>query len=70
MAQSFAQLAAIKLVEPPLEMPPFDLKQHWHRQYAKDGANAWLRAILAEMFGNSEQPETAVLRAGAAREPT
>lgn len=70
VGESFAQLAAIKLVEPPLEVPPFDLKQHWHRKYARDGANAWLRAILAEMFGNSEQPETALLRATGARQQT
>jgi len=37
-------------VEPPLEIPAFDLRQHWHRKYHKDGANVWLRSILAEMF--------------------
>ncbi|MES2260013.1 MAG: LysR family transcriptional regulator [Pseudomonadota bacterium] len=51
VGESFAQFAAIKLVEPPLEIPRFDLKQHWHRKFAKDGANAWLRAVVAELFG-------------------
>lgn len=51
VGESFAQLAAIKLVEPPMDIPGFDLKQHWHRKYAKDGANAWLRAMLAQLFG-------------------
>lgn len=55
---------------PPLEVPPSELKQHWHRKYASDGANAWLRAILAEMFGNSAQPETALLRATGSRHQT
>lgn len=50
VGESFAQFAAIKLVEPPLEIPHFDLKQHWHRKYAKDGANAWLRAVIFELF--------------------
>ena len=50
VGESFAQFAAIKLVEPPLEIQRFDLKQHWHRKYAKDGANAWLRSVLAELF--------------------
>ncbi|MGK5077288.1 LysR family transcriptional regulator [Janthinobacterium sp. HLX7-2] len=51
VGESFAQFAAIRLVEPPLEIPRFDLKQHWHRKYAKDGSNAWLRSVVAELFG-------------------
>lgn len=47
---SFAEFSNIKLVEPPLEIPTFDLRQHWHRKYHKDGASVWLRSILAEMF--------------------
>ena len=53
VGESFAQLAAIKLVEPPLDIPSFDLKQHWHRKYAKDGANVWLRSVIAELFGDA-----------------
>jgi DNA-binding transcriptional LysR family regulator len=52
VGESFTQFAAIKLVEPPLEIPAFDLKQHWHRKYAKDGANAWLRGVVAQLFGD------------------
>ncbi|WBS05579.1 LysR family transcriptional regulator [Pseudoduganella sp. SL102] len=51
VGESFAKLADIRLLEPPLEIPPFDLKQHWHRKYHKDGASMWLRALLAELFG-------------------
>jgi hypothetical protein len=51
VGESFAKLADIRLLEPPLEIPPFDLKQHWHRKYHKDGAGAWLRALLVELFG-------------------
>nr|WP_198983714.1 LysR family transcriptional regulator [Herbaspirillum sp. ASV7] len=50
VGESFAQFANIKLVEPPFEIPSFDLKQHWHRKYHKDGGNAWLRAVIADMF--------------------
>lgn len=53
VGESFAKLAQIRLVEPPLEIPRFDLKQHWHRKYARDGANAWLRSIVAELFGDA-----------------
>ncbi|MRW89772.1 LysR family transcriptional regulator [Duganella sp. FT80W] len=52
VGESFAQFADIKLVEPPLDIPSFDLKQHWHRKYAKDGANVWLRGVMATLFGS------------------
>jgi DNA-binding transcriptional LysR family regulator len=52
VGESFARFADIRLLEPPLEIPPFDLKQHWHRKYHKDGAHAWLRAIVAEIFSD------------------
>jgi DNA-binding transcriptional LysR family regulator len=51
VGESFAKIADIRLIEPPLEIPPFDLKQHWHRKYHKDGAGTWLRALLVELFG-------------------
>lgn len=53
VGESFAQFAAIKLVEPPLDIPRFDLKQHWHRKFARDGANTWLRSVVAELFGDA-----------------
>ncbi len=31
-------------------IPTFDLRRHRHCKYQKDGANAWPRSILAEMF--------------------
>ncbi|RJF96475.1 LysR family transcriptional regulator [Noviherbaspirillum cavernae] len=49
---SFAEFAGIKLVKPPLEIPRFDLKQHWHRKYHEDAKNRWLRSIVADLFHN------------------
>jgi DNA-binding transcriptional LysR family regulator len=51
VGEAFAQFANIKLIEPPFEIPNFDLKQHWHRKYHKDGASMWLRSIVLEIFG-------------------
>ncbi len=51
VGESFAKLTNIRLVEPPLEIPHFDLKQHWHRRFNKDGPNMWLRSIIVELFG-------------------
>jgi DNA-binding transcriptional LysR family regulator len=54
VGESFTRLADIRLVEPPVTIPSFDLKQHWHRKYAKDGANAWLRGLIAQIFSDAQ----------------
>ena len=50
IGQVFARLAKVRLIEPPIKPPGFDLKQHWHRRFHKDGANIWLRRTLRELF--------------------
>lgn len=50
VGESFARIADIRLIQPPLEIPQFDLKQHWHRKYHKDATNMWIRSVLATLF--------------------
>ncbi|CAM2143927.1 LysR family transcriptional regulator [Paraburkholderia tropica] len=45
--------ASITLVEPPLTLPRFDLKQHWHRKYHNAPRGAWLRSVVAELFNDA-----------------
>lgn len=47
---SFSTFANIRLVKPPLEIPTFDLKQHWHRKYHEDPKNKWLRSMIVDLF--------------------
>jgi DNA-binding transcriptional LysR family regulator len=47
---SFASFANVRLVQPPIKGPTFDLKQHWHRKYHGDPRNRWLRSLVAELF--------------------
>lgn len=51
-----AEHASITLAEPPLALPRFDLKQHWHRKYHNDPRTIWLRGVVAELF-NDEHDE-------------
>ena len=44
--------ASITLVEPPLPLPRFDLRQHWHRKFHNDPRASWLRGIVAELFND------------------
>jgi DNA-binding transcriptional LysR family regulator len=45
--------ASITLVEAPLELPRFDLRQHWHRKLHNDPRASWLRSAVAESFDDT-----------------
>ncbi|HKT94906.1 MAG TPA: LysR family transcriptional regulator [Paraburkholderia sp.] len=45
--------ASIMLVEPPLPLPNFDLRQHWHRKFHNDARTIWLRGLVAELFNDA-----------------
>lgn len=40
----------IQLLEPPVPLPPYAVKQHWHDRFHADAGNAWLRRAIAELF--------------------
>lgn len=48
-----AEHPSIMLAEPPLPLPNFDLKQHWHRKYHNDTRIKWLRALVATLFSDA-----------------
>jgi len=50
IAHVFATLARLKLVDPPLQPPPFHLMQHWHTVMNADPANIWLRQMVKNLF--------------------
>ncbi len=50
LALAFAGLPGIKIVEPPIRIPAFEIKQHWHERYHHDPANKWIRGLIAELF--------------------
>jgi DNA-binding transcriptional LysR family regulator len=50
LALAFAGYPNLRMLEPPIPIPPFEIKQHWHKRYHHDQANRWLRQLLAELF--------------------
>ncbi|WP_233810035.1 LysR family transcriptional regulator [Paraburkholderia sp. HP33-1] len=46
----FAKLGTVRIVPPPIPLPPFALRQHWHPRFHDDPANIWLRQIIKETF--------------------
>lgn len=45
--------ANIKTIDAPLDIPPLDLKQHWHRKYHNDPKVIWLRNVVARLFNDT-----------------
>jgi DNA-binding transcriptional LysR family regulator len=50
LARAFAAFPNIALVETPIRIPSFDIRQHWHKRYHHDDANKWMRRLIAELF--------------------
>jgi DNA-binding transcriptional LysR family regulator len=50
LALAFEGFPGIRIVEPPIRIEPFDIRQHWHERYHHDPANRWMRALVAELF--------------------
>ncbi|HRP94732.1 MAG TPA: LysR family transcriptional regulator [Rhodocyclaceae bacterium] len=63
----FSRIGAnVRMVEPPLALPPIPLFQHWHRSYHHDPRNRWLRTLVAMLFNvrNDEWPYPFADRSG------
>jgi len=50
VGRSFARMADLKVLRPPLRIPAVDIKQHWHTRFHHDEANKWIRGVIAELF--------------------
>lgn len=50
LALAFASLPGLRMLEPPIRIPPMEIRQHWHERYHHDPANKWLRGLVATLF--------------------
>jgi DNA-binding transcriptional LysR family regulator len=51
IGQFFSRIGAnVRIIEPPLPLPPISLFQHWHGNYHHEPRNRWLRVLMAELF--------------------
>ena len=39
-----------KSLKPPVQIPPADVRVHWHERFDKDVANRWLRELVVELY--------------------
>jgi DNA-binding transcriptional LysR family regulator len=46
LARCFEQMLDVRVLEPPLPLPPYDLVQIWHERNQNDSAHRWVRQAL------------------------
>jgi DNA-binding transcriptional LysR family regulator len=49
IAQEFAKLHGLRVLEPPGELPGITMWQVWHQRRRQEPAHAWLRGVLREV---------------------
>jgi DNA-binding transcriptional LysR family regulator len=54
LAMTFSNFPGIKMIDSPIKIPPFEIKQHWHERYHHDPANRWIRSLIAELLLQSQ----------------
>jgi DNA-binding transcriptional LysR family regulator len=47
-ASTLRSASAVRLLKPPLDLPPFETHLYWHRQMDQDPGSQWLRRVLLE----------------------
>jgi DNA-binding transcriptional LysR family regulator len=40
----------VRMLPLPVDLPSFQVKQHWHERYHEDASNRWLRQVVASLF--------------------
>jgi DNA-binding transcriptional LysR family regulator len=50
LAETFALQESLQIFEPPVRLPRFAIKLHWHERFNDDAGNAWLRRTISELF--------------------
>jgi DNA-binding transcriptional LysR family regulator len=50
LGNALASQERVQLLEPPVPLPSYKVKQHWHERFNADAANIWLRRTMADLF--------------------
>lgn len=50
LGETLASQEEIRLLAPPIPLPSYSVKQHWHERYHADPGNVWLRQTIAGLF--------------------
>ncbi len=50
LGETLALQEPVRLLAPPVALPSYAVKQHWHERFNRDAGNAWLRRCVAELM--------------------
>jgi DNA-binding transcriptional LysR family regulator len=50
LGNSLALQERVQLLEAPLPLPSYKVKQHWHERFNSDTGNMWLRQTMVKLF--------------------
>src|SRR6185503_5090783 len=53
LASTLAAKEKLRILELPIELPPYSVKQHWHERFNTDPASIWLRNTLLSLFSQA-----------------
>jgi DNA-binding transcriptional LysR family regulator len=56
VADQFVKMLPIKLLQPPLKLPAYDIRIFWHERFHGDPASRWLRGVLVDLFAEAPAP--------------
>jgi DNA-binding transcriptional LysR family regulator len=56
VAAFFSGLVDLQVLDPPINVPEFAVKQYWHRRFHHDARLAWLRTMVSEFYQKSWAP--------------
>lgn len=65
MADKFVQLAPLKILSVPIDLPRYELMMLWHPRHEKDPAHNWLRDLLIETTQDVGRDESMFRRSSA-----
>jgi DNA-binding transcriptional LysR family regulator len=52
LANTLVKSWKLRIVQPPVAYPTFDITQYWHERYDHEPGNRWLRNMFESMFSN------------------
>jgi DNA-binding transcriptional LysR family regulator len=55
IADYYVRVEKLRIVEPPINIDPFAVKQIWHPRFHTDPAIKWLRESVVDLFGSHRQ---------------
>jgi DNA-binding transcriptional LysR family regulator len=52
LGQALQSQERVQMLEPPVALPSYKVKQHWHERFNADLGNMWLRKMMVGLFSN------------------